>query len=202
MIRNAKALPTALTALLLAGPTLVCAGTLDDAITLAKGVATEKLNVSATDIKFVQSEAQEWSDSSLGCPQKGMQYQQVITTGYEVRLITATHTHTLHVAGDRAVICSPSSGTPRERLVARDAGVIELVQEAREDLALRLGDDVQAIRIAGVTPTNWPDASLGCPEKGMSYAQVVTPGYIIELESDGRPVTYHSDGQRVIYCAQ
>ncbi len=47
----------------------------------------------------------------------------------------------------------------------------------------------------------WPDASLGCPEPGMMYAQVVTPGYKIHLSCGEELFTYHSDcGSRVVYC--
>ncbi|MBI2919133.1 MAG: hypothetical protein HYY01_14255 [Chloroflexi bacterium] len=39
----------------------------------------------------------------------------------------------------------------------------------------------------------WPDASLGCPQPGVAYAQVATPGYRIILTSGGKEHHYHSD---------
>ncbi|MDX1408310.1 MAG: hypothetical protein R3330_09255, partial [Saprospiraceae bacterium] len=47
----------------------------------------------------------------------------------------------------------------------------------------------------------WPDSSLGCPQKGMVYADVLTPGYLIVLSADGREYEYHtSKGTEVVYC--
>jgi hypothetical protein len=69
------------------------------------------------------------------------------------------------------------------------------------DLAARLSVAPDAITVKVVEPIEWPDASLGCPKPGMMYAQVVTPGYRIVLEIDGRSYEYHADTQRhVVYC--
>jgi hypothetical protein len=39
----------------------------------------------------------------------------------------------------------------------------------------------------------WRDASLGCPVKGMMYAQVITPGFKITLEFEEQTYSYHTD---------
>jgi hypothetical protein len=47
----------------------------------------------------------------------------------------------------------------------------------------------------------WSDASLGCPQEGMMYAQVITPGYLIVLEAQGQTFEYHTDqGTNVVLC--
>ena len=47
----------------------------------------------------------------------------------------------------------------------------------------------------------WRNASLGCPEKGMAYAQVLVNGYLIIADIDGTPTRLHtSDQGRVIAC--
>lgn len=49
----------------------------------------------------------------------------------------------------------------------------------------------------------WPDASLGCPQPDMFYAQVMTDGSVIELEHDGRYYRYHTGGsQGPFICPQ
>ena len=55
--------------------------------------------------------------------------------------------------------------------------------------------------IAVLRRTTWPDASLGCPQPGETYAQALTAGFVIELEVGGARHVYHSDGQRVVQCA-
>ena len=82
-------------------------------------------------------------------------------------------------------------------------GAERAVEQAQEDLANRKGIDKAQIAVVAVKAVNWPDTSLGCPEPGMVYAQVITPGYRILLSYDGQVYEYHSDqGDRVVYCQQ
>ena len=47
----------------------------------------------------------------------------------------------------------------------------------------------------------WPDASLGCPQTGFVYDQVLTPGFQILFEAGGQSYSYHTDDtSRVIVC--
>jgi hypothetical protein len=73
---------------------------------------------------------------------------------------------------------------------------------AVSDLAERLGISPEAITVQSIEPTEFPDASLGVPEPGKSYAQVVTPGYIIRLEANGERYEYHAAGERVVFVPQ
>jgi len=75
------------------------------------------------------------------------------------------------------------------------------VDLAKEDLANRKGIDKEQITVVAVKEVNWPDTSLGCPEPGTVYAQVITPGHRIILSYVGQAYEYHSDqGCRVVYC--
>jgi hypothetical protein len=73
-----------------------------------------------------------------------------------------------------------------------------LVDQAQADLAARLNVAVEAIVVESVEAAEFPDASLGVPEPGVTYAQVVTPGYVIVLAVDGAAYEYHADGERVV----
>ncbi|MEW6233635.1 MAG: hypothetical protein AB1566_15175, partial [Chloroflexota bacterium] len=75
-----------------------------------------------------------------------------------------------------------------------------VVDLARKDLAQRLGKDQDAITVVRVERVDWPDTSLGCPQPGMMYAQVITPGYRIYLSVDNVSYEYHSDRARVVFC--
>ena len=76
-----------------------------------------------------------------------------------------------------------------------------VVKLAREDLASRKGIDKDDITVVNIEPVDWPDASLGCPEPGKMYAQVITPGYRILLSYKKEKYKYHSDKEnRVVYC--
>ena len=77
-----------------------------------------------------------------------------------------------------------------------EPGLEGLAQAARERLAEHL--DVPAAEVAVVTAESrvWSDASLGCPQPGMRYAQVPVDGAYVELSHDGRRYPYHAGGDR------
>jgi hypothetical protein len=59
------------------------------------------------------------------------------------------------------------------------------------------------IRLVSMEAIEWSDASLGCPQEGFMYAQVITPGYLIILEAQGQSYEYHSDqAANVVLCEQ
>lgn len=61
------------------------------------------------------------------------------------------------------------------------------------DAAAVLGVDAAAVELVEVTETEWPDASLGCPDPGAMYAQVITPGFRVILQAAGETLEYHTD---------
>ena len=72
-----------------------------------------------------------------------------------------------------------------------------VVDLAKKDLAGRLNIAVEQVRLVKQERKDWPDTSLGFPEEGKAYAQVITPGFVIILEANGRLYEYHSDYERV-----
>ena len=53
-------------------------------------------------------------------------------------------------------------------------------------------------------PVEWNDASLGCPKPDVFYAQVITPGFRLVFEHEGRRYEYHTnqDGSTVVDCGE
>jgi len=84
------------------------------------------------------------------------------------------------------------------------AGATEsLVMIARQDLAERLNVPLERVKLVKIEPVDWPDTSLGSPEPGKVYAQVITSGYRIILSDGIKQYEYHSDTQnRVVYSGQ
>ena len=75
------------------------------------------------------------------------------------------------------------------------------VSQAKEDLAKRLRVQTSDIELLKFEAVTWPDSSLGCPQPGMAYAEVLTPGYLIILTTNNIEYEYHaSKGTEVIYC--
>jgi len=166
------------------------------AVQLARQLASQRLGVPPDRFTVRGVEPAEWPDSSLGCPRPGLNYRPAVTRGYRVMLEADGRVSTVHVAGEAAVLCEPH----RSLRGLRFAPAPELLQLARRDLAARLNVPEDSVRVASTRPQTWPDASLGCPQPDKMYAQVTTPGFVIELESGGKTYRYHSDLQRVVHC--
>jgi hypothetical protein len=91
---------------------------------------------------------------------------------------------------------SPSSvTTPPEASSAIDA--------ALSDAASHLGVNREQLAVVQVQPRQWPDSSLGCPQPGQLYSQVVTPGYLVVISTAGKQLEYHTDERaRVMLCRE
>lgn len=97
------------------------------------------------------------------------------------------------VSGDPAVT-TPTQPTPADPVLR------SLIDEAKTDLAQRLSLPVEQITLLEAAAVTWPDGSLGCPEEGMAYAQVLSPGYLIRVEAGGQEYEYHASRSTVFYC--
>jgi len=72
-------------------------------------------------------------------------------------------------------------------------GAQRVVQLAQEDLARRLDLSPEEMLVVSIEAVEWSDTSLGCPQPGMMYAQVITPGFRLVLEAEGETYQYHTD---------
>ncbi len=81
-------------------------------------------------------------------------------------------------------------------------GAAHVVQMARQDMAKKLNMSLEEIREVSVEAVEWPDTSLGCPQPGMMYAQMITPGFRVVLAANNQTTEYHTDssGRRVVSC--
>jgi len=97
---------------------------------------------------------------------------------------------------------STTSGEPQmTQTLPADAGLQALIDKAMADLSQRIAVPIDEIILLEATSVTWPDGSLGCPQEGMVYAQVLTPGYLIRLQSGDQEFEYHtSKGTEVVYC--
>lgn len=77
-----------------------------------------------------------------------------------------------------------------------EPGLDFLIQQAVADLSQRLGVEPESIQVLEAKSVTWPDGSLGCPQPGMHYIQVLMDGAYILLHADGKDYPYHSGGSR------
>ncbi len=75
-------------------------------------------------------------------------------------------------------------------------------EAARGLLAREVGADPEEFRLESSDRVQWSDTSLGCPEPGYAYAQVVVPGYRLVFDLDGTLYRVHTndDGSHAVIC--
>jgi len=102
---------------------------------------------------------------------------------------------------------SPRSKQPRrvpqstELLVDIPATNVELPPQLRArviaDAARRAGVSEGEVVVRGAEAIQFPDGSLGCPQPGMMYTQMVVPGYRVVVQAGGKTFDYRAtrDGE-------
>ena len=166
---------------------------------LAIDTLASDLGIARDSIEVDTVRAIEWRDSSIGCPKPGVAYLDVITPGYKVILRVGKEIHVVHEAGNRAFRCEQSKNLGG-MTAGRDLTFGPQMVAARRDLAARLGAAESDIRFVGAESKTFADASLGCPEPGMQYAQAQVPGWVLTFRRGDRLFTYHADNERAIPC--
>lgn len=76
------------------------------------------------------------------------------------------------------------------------------VNAAITDLAARLNVAPTQIEVVSVEAVVWPDGSLGCPQPGMLYPQVLQEGLRIRLAVAGVIYQYHSGERRAPFWCE
>lgn len=102
--------------------------------------------------------------------------------------------------------CSPTVSIPTEIPTALPSAIpTELpasIQAALQQLADTFNVTLPDVQVNSITHTDWPDACLGLPAEGESCAQVVTPGWKIDVTVNGTQyeVRTNEDGTVVRYA--
>lgn len=78
---------------------------LQQAIDLAKSLVVKEHHIDESLLKVEEAEAVDWPDGSLGCPEPGMMYTQMITPGYRVVLRTEQGWFNVHLANGHGKLC-------------------------------------------------------------------------------------------------
>ena len=67
----------------------------------------------------------------------------------------------------------------------------DVAERAADLVASTLHVSPDEVTVLSVQRVTWSDASLGCPEPGMMYAQVLTPGYLVTTQVNGQTQNVH-----------
>ncbi len=96
------------------------------------------------------------------------------------------------------ILCAAVTGAG----AGQDDDEAKAVRLATRTLSEHLDIDEASITLDEVMAIDWPNASLGCPEPGRSYAQVIMPGFRVTLtvQDDERTHRVHVSGTRAVVC--
>lgn len=169
---------------------------------LAVNTVSKQLSINPANIKVIHVSDMNWPNSSLGCPQPGIQYLQMITRGSLVLLQANRKAYRVHIGNNRAIICDKpmKRGLSLGKKTAVGSTIQRVIQSARQDLAKKLGVAIAEIFVIKVESQTWPNSSLGCPDHGQDYAPNIISGYRITMDYKGQEYRYHTDQQKVIPC--
>jgi hypothetical protein len=94
---------------------------------------------------------------------------------------------------------SPSGGT--SVTIPPDAS--SAVDAVMTEASTHLGVSRDQVHVDQVQAQQWPDSSLGCPQPGQLYSQIVTPGFLVMISAGGKQLEYHTDDRsRVMLCRE
>ncbi len=201
-------------------PTLTTPADQASAIEQAIADLAARLDTAPSEIEIVTQDAVTWPDGGLGCPQPGINYIQVPVDGLRIVLGHAGTTYEYHTGQARLVLCETTISkpvltpipfrlnevlTPEPDLVTPtlqvEPGLQRLIDTAIADLANRLSIDRNTVEVVSAQSVVWPDRSLGCPQPGMVYPQVLAEGFHIELRAKDRVYSYHGgEGRGPFLC--
>lgn len=166
----------------------------------ARTALAERLDQANDAVTFLDVESAEWPTAAMGCPEPDQMYAQVLTPGYIVRLRANDEVYEVHISkGGRVVFCDAGK---ESRGMEVPAAAEPAVMAAKRDLASRASVKIEDVEVTSFEAVEWSDSSLGCPQPGQMYAQVITPGYRVILKAAGQTYEYHTDrGNRAVLCS-
>ena len=178
----------------------------ETAIALAKEDLAEHLGVAVEKITVLRVEAVEWPDTSLGCPQPGKMYAQVITPGYSIILKAGGEQYEYHSdsEGRQLVLCQDDDNKKRIEAIRKMVSPEKAITSAQEDLARRLGIPVGEVTVVSVVGDEFPASNLGCPCPKCPELPIpaIVTGQRITLAAQGKNYEYHARGGMVVFCGE
>ena len=73
-------------------------------------------------------------------------------------------------------------------------------EQARTAAARELKAAANEFTVVTIEPTQWSDSSLGCRKPNAMYQQVVSNGYVVVLEREGKRHQVNVAGSRAVMC--
>ena len=103
----------------------------------------------------------------------------------------------LHVGAAVSQVGETRSDGPTD---ASAAGAQAAADQARAEVAKQLRAQASEFTVVTVEPAQWSDSSLGCRKPNSMYQQVMSNGYVVVLERQGKRHHVNVAGTRAVIC--
>jgi hypothetical protein len=175
-----------------------------DASQRAEEDLSRHLNVDSGDISVISLDAVDWPDASLGCPKPGQLHAQVITPGYRIVLQAAGQQYEYHSDSEAKQVVRCQDDQERLQTMQQKSSPEQAQISAQQDLASRLGIDIDEVVVSRVTEEMFPAGDLGCPCPGCPKSPMtgLVNGQRIILTVGDREYEYRARGMAVLYCGE
>jgi hypothetical protein len=99
-------------------------------------------------------------------------------------------------------VAAASQDSPGKSDEAADsgAGAQAAAEQARAAAARELKAGANEFTVVTIEPAQWSDSSLGCRKPNAMYQQVVSNGYVVVLEREGKRHQVNVAGSRAVLC--
>lgn len=168
---------------------------------IARQSVASTLGITPASVRVISSEPREFSDASLGCPQPGMAYAQVITPGFQLLVEADGRRFDVRVAGRTGRIChqrkTPTPAADQNRVSPR-----QLAEMAREDLADRLSLPPEAVTITGLRRLKPGETLPGCGAVCAADTAPADCGVAIRVRADDLAIEYVTGRAGVQPCPE
>ena len=178
---------------------------------------------------IITSEAERDADIIRGCGQAEATkiFADALSQGPEFYTFQRSlETYRLHLTENTLFVGSSSdlgaifedirksAATAAEAPSGSDGSAVGQLESKCQEIGIEtaarklLGDEVgvgeRGFILDSTESVQWSDASLGCPQEGQGYAQVITPGYKLVFDLAGTPYEVHSnvDGSQMVICGE
>lgn len=147
------------------------------------------LNTSKNEIKILGVEKKEWANACLEVQNPDESCAEIIVHGYLIKAQVVERFIEVHTNQDGTSI-----------RFAGENQVKDIEERVKDYLMETLGTPREEIYILDIQEVEWNDSCLGVSKPDQMCLQVITPGYRIIVEAQGKKLVLHTDreGKRIV----
>jgi hypothetical protein len=99
-----------------------------------------------------------------------------------------------------AAVSQVGEGTADGPADSSSAGAQAASEQARAEAARQLRAQASEFTVVTIEPVQWSDSGLGCRKPNAFYQQVMSSGYVVVLEREGKRHQVNVAGTRAVMC--